>query len=155
MDAVLRVERDLGSLRPAMATRFYKEHPLAEPNPYAGARPVEIKPAFLCCDRRAELRQKATTILEPAIAYEPPAERRKRPHGALQFREHVVIGSLLVQMRHDLQQLWVNRLQYAYGKLIKPANGRGARGTGSCLSNAALRKNCTMSTQPRRSKGYG
>jgi len=69
-------------------------------------------------NERAHVRRLATTVIEPEIAYEPPSRPRggSQPCGPLTFREHLVIGKLLYQIRADLMALFVNRLQHAHGK---------------------------------------
>lgn len=81
--------------------------------------PYADKSDRIVVDERIAVRKMATDIINPIVEYVSPTERisnNRRCLGALQFREHLVIGAMLMQIREDITNLWVNRLQHVYGK---------------------------------------
>ena len=116
-DMASKARRALDAARVALLFKFEDEYPpQAHDTPYDW--PVGHEQAY--ANARATVRQRAAIIIEPTIEYVPPARfvdgRGHRLAGPLTFREHLVIGNMLYQARQDLMDLFVNKLQYAYGK---------------------------------------
>lgn len=108
-DRARRVNRSIHAQLFALSAVFR-----SEANPYEWRNSYTPLPSPAVA--REIIRRRATTIIGPPIPYEPYGPLARGLNNPLTFREHLVVGAMLVQMHDDLMFLHVNKLQHAYGR---------------------------------------
>jgi hypothetical protein len=106
-DRAQRVNRSIHALLFALSDVF-----LSDGNPYEWHDPSAPPPSPAAA--REIIRRHAMAIIEPPIPYEPYGTLSPERHNPLTFREHLVVGAMLMQLHDDVTCLHVNRLQHAY-----------------------------------------